>query len=296
MTRYAILEAPSVLGLFPAGVQDLPEALLRAGLAAALGARHAGRVEAPEWRPERDPATGLRNAGAIAAYARDLSAALGPMLDAGEVPVVLGGDCSILLGPLLALRRRGGRHGLLFLDGHADSWPPTQEPRGEAASCDLLLATGGGPDLLGTGALVRAADVVLLGRRDVDGDDDGPTPPPPAGVLDLPADAVRAGGAEAAAAMALARLARPGLDGFWVHLDADVLDDAAVPAVDYRMPGGLSLVELGAVLRAAMASGRVLGLHVTILNPRLDTDGRAIAALMPALVRGLAGERRDHRP
>ena len=288
MTRYAILEAPSALGLFPAGVQDLPRALLDAGLADALGARHAGRIEPPAWRPERDPRTGLRNAAAIAGYAAALADALGPPFEAGEVPLVLGGDCSILPGPLLALRRRGGRHGLLFLDGHADSWPPRDEPRGEAASCDLLLATGGGPDLLGMGALVRAEDVALLGRRDVDGDEEGPVPPPPAGVLDLPLEAVRLRGAAEAATEALRRLTRPGLDGLWVNLDADVLDDAAVPAVDYRMPGGLPPAELEAMLRAAVATGAVRGLHVTILNPRLDAEGGAVRTLASVLTGGLA--------
>jgi hypothetical protein len=86
MTRFAIIEAPSVLGLFPAGVQDLPTALLRAGLAQALGARHAGHVEAPPWRPERDPVTGSRNAAAIAAYAAALADVIGPVLEAGEFP------------------------------------------------------------------------------------------------------------------------------------------------------------------------------------------------------------------
>ncbi|KGM32955.1 hypothetical protein, partial [Inquilinus limosus] len=57
--RYAIVEAPSVLGLFPKGVERLPEALLGAGLADRLGARRAGRVEPPAYDPRRDPATGL---------------------------------------------------------------------------------------------------------------------------------------------------------------------------------------------------------------------------------------------
>jgi len=57
------------------------------------------------------------------------------------LPLVLGGDCSILLGTTLALRRRG-RFGLLFIDGHADFYQPEVEPKGEAASMDLAFATG----------------------------------------------------------------------------------------------------------------------------------------------------------
>ena len=60
---------------------------------------------------------------------------------------MLGGDCSILLGNLLALRRRG-RYGLLFVDGHADFYHPEANPNGEAASMDLAFATGRGPEVL----------------------------------------------------------------------------------------------------------------------------------------------------
>ncbi|HZW05706.1 MAG TPA: hypothetical protein VFF65_01175 [Phycisphaerales bacterium] len=58
-----IIEAPSVLGLFPGGVELLPEALLRAGLADRLGARLAGRVEPPVHDPRRDPQTRMLNPG-----------------------------------------------------------------------------------------------------------------------------------------------------------------------------------------------------------------------------------------
>src|SRR5688500_18389330 len=117
--RYAIIEAPSILGLTPGGVEELPAALLGAGLAERLGARKAARIEPPSYDERRDPEHGFRNAAAIARYAIDLAGAIGGVLDAGETPFVLGGDCSILLGSMLALRRRG-RHGLFFADGHTD--------------------------------------------------------------------------------------------------------------------------------------------------------------------------------
>ncbi|RDJ93296.1 arginase family protein, partial [Lacticaseibacillus rhamnosus] len=68
--------------------------------------------------PRRDPETKLLNPKGLADYAVVLADRLEPLLAAGEFPVVLGGDCSILLGCTLANRRRG-RAGLLFLDGHA---------------------------------------------------------------------------------------------------------------------------------------------------------------------------------
>ena len=75
--------------------------------------------------------------------------------------------------------------------------------------------------------------------------------------------------------------------GFWVHLDADVLDDAIMPAVDYRLPDGLRWDELRDVLRAAVASPGAVGLEITIFNPTLDPDGRIGHALVDTLVEGL---------
>lgn len=99
---------------------------------------------------------------------------------------------------------------------------------------------------------------------------------------------VRERGVEQAAGEALAHLEREdGGTGFWIHLDADVLDDAIMPAVDYRLPDGLSWDELSGVLRVAMASPRAVGLEITIFNPTLDRDGLIARGLVDALVAGL---------
>jgi arginase len=288
---FSIVEAPSVLGLFPKGVESLPDALLATGLAERLSARRAGRVEPPPYDPERDPETLLLNLHAIAAYSIALADAVGAVVDRGEFPVVLGGDCSILLGNLLALRRRG-RYGLLFLDGHADFYQPEAEPNGEAASMDLALATGRGPAVVtnieGRCPLVRDEDVVVFGRRDAaDTEEHGSQRIEDTAILMTELAAMRVAGIEAAAKSAVERLSKSELDGVWIHLDADVLDDAVMPAVDYRMPEGLSWDELAAVLRAAISSGRATGINVTIFNPKLDRDGSIARAFIEVLARGL---------
>jgi arginase len=290
-SRYAVIEAPSVLGLFPRGVERLPDALLDAGLADALDARRAGRVEPPPYDPRRDPGTGLLNPTGLRDYAHRLADTTGDALDGDEVPIVLGGDCSILLGNLLALSRRG-RHGLLFLDGHADFYQPEAEPNGEAASMDLALATGRGPsvvtDLDGRGALVRDEDVVVLGRRDAEeAEEAGSQRIEDTAIAIIDLATVRDRGVERAVGDALERVGRPELDGFWVHLDCDVLDDAIMPAVDYRLPGGLSWDELEAILAAAIATGRAVGLELTIFNPALDAGGVIIRTLVGRLGRAL---------
>ncbi len=294
---FAIVEAPSVLGLFPKGVETLPDALLAAGLAERLGARRAGRVEPPPYEPVRDPETLLLNPRGIVEYSVALADAVGAVVRRGEFPVVLGGDCSILLGNLLALRRRG-RYGLLFLDGHADFYQPEAEPNGEAASMDLALATGRGPavvtDIEGRCPLVRDEDVIVFGRRDAaDAEAHGSQRIEDTAITVIDLSTVRQRGAKGSAHDALDQLLRPELDGFWVHVDCDALDDAVMPAVDYRLRGGLSWSELETLIKVALDSGLAVGLEVTIFNPTLDSDGAIARALVACLARALG---RDIRP
>jgi arginase len=294
MPRFAVIEAPSILGLRPTGVERLPEVLLQAGLIDRLGARHAGRV-VPDaaYDVERDTTTLTLNANGIASYSRRLADAVGELIDGGEFPVVLGGDCSILLGNLLALRRRG-RYGLLFIDGHADFYNPEANPNGEAASMDLALATGRGPEVLtnieGRAPLVRDEDVVAFGYRDWEEQAAYGSQPLPAALQALDLRRIRSGGVDAAGREAVRHLTRSGGPdrGFWVHVDADVLDDTIMPAVDYRLPGGLSWLELTTALRIGIESRRMVGLEVTIYNPMLDPDRTAARGLAKVIGDALA--------
>jgi arginase len=293
MMRFAILEAPSVLGLTPGGVEGLPDALLAAGLASRLAARRAGRVEPRQpYSSEIDPETRMLNPHAIAEYSRQLADAVGSVLDRAEFPVVLGGDCSILLGDMLALRRRG-RYGLLFIDGHADFYDVDANPNGQAASMDLALATGRGPHAVtsieGRRPLVRDEDVVVFGFRDAEEQANYGSQPLAPGIRAIDLAEARRRGIDASVSDAVGHLTRIGApEKFWIHLDADVLDDAIMPAVDYRIPGGLSWEELGVTLAVAMRSRRVVGLEITIYNPRLDADGRAGRGLAETIGAALA--------
>jgi arginase len=93
-----------------------------------------------------------------------------------------------------------------------------------------------------------------------------------------------------AASAAVRHLERDGVDGFWLHLDANILDPAVMPAVDSPDPGGLGHDELAALLTPLVASPCCVGLDVTVLDPDLDPDGGlaldltdTLAGLAPAL-------------
>jgi arginase len=300
MPRYVILEAPSALGHVPEhrGVERAPAVLLEAGLADGLAARRADAVTAYGYSAERDPQTKIMNPRALGDYSRSLADAVSAAVDAGEFPVVLGGDCSILLGSMLALRRRG-RYGLLYIDGDADFYQPEANPlRGAASASDLAFATGRGPDIVanieGRGPLVRDDDVVVFACRDAADRERRGCQPLPAGLLVVDRDQIRRLGAVAAAREAVQYLTRAGgsEDGFWIHLDADVFDETIMQAVDDPRPDGLAWDEVASALGIAVASGRAVGVQVAIYNPDFDADGlngRGLAATLREALAGFAG-------
>jgi arginase len=287
MPKFAIIDAPSNLGLRALGVEKLPAALKDGGLLDGLNAQVTGAIEIPAHDLIRDSETSVLHQNGVAIVAQRLADKVGKVLDDGFFPLVSGGDCSIELGNMLALRRRG-RYGLFFLDGHADFYSPESEETGEVASMDLAIVTGRGPESLtnidGLKPYVRDEDVALFGFRDIDIYLEDSSP-------DVRATAIHCYDMKTIRQLGLTEavsdaLAHP--NQFWIHLDADVLDDADMPAVDYRLPNpGLRLAELSEVLRLLLASGRAVGLSITILNPLLDPDSSITRAFVAALLDGL---------
>jgi arginase len=134
--------------------------------------------------------------------------------------------------------------------------------------------------------------VVAFGFRDGDEQRQYGSQPLPPQLLALDLSEVRRLGIERAAQRAVDHLTAPDRPtrGFFIHLDADVVSDDLMSAVDYRIPDGLSWDELRTVLEVALGSGRAVGIEVTIYNPALDASGasgRELAGtLMKALCRG----------
>ncbi|MEU8247378.1 arginase family protein [Nonomuraea sp. NPDC048916] len=286
--RPALLDAPSNLGLRPPaegvvpGCYKAPWALRDAGLLERIGASDAGAVVPPRYVATWEPGDGVRNGQAIARYARRLAERLAEIRDAGRFPVVLGGDCSILLGPALALRR-AGRYGLAYLDAHSDFRHLGNSPHvGSAAGEDLALATGRGDgyltDIDGLRPYVRDEDVIVLGVRDEED------------LRDFSHTGIayvtdpRIGGLEAARKV----LVRDDLDGFWIHVDADVLDPSVLAAVDSPTPDGLDAAGLVSLLRGLLDLPGAAGLQITIFDPDLDEDGSQAAVLVDILAETLA--------
>ncbi|GAA4592344.1 arginase [Actinoplanes octamycinicus] len=299
MRRIAVLDAPSNLGLRPPtatsvpGCAKAPGALRDHGLLTRLGARDAGCLTPPRYDPgDWRPGDGVAHAPEIAAYSRALADRIGAIIDGGEFPVILGGDCSILIGSGLAMHRLGeavgGRIGLVFVDGHSDfRHPGNASYVGAAAGEDLALVTGRGQaDLAAIESrrpYFRDVDVVVLGIR---AQDEYRLDLQAAGIVTRPVPMLRAEGAARSAQWARDQLVD--CAGYWVHVDVDVLDPAVMPAVDAPDPGGIAFPELELLLTGLVESPHCLGVEITVFDPDYDPDGRYAGEITSAVVSGLA--------
>jgi len=133
--------------------------------------------------------------------------------------------------------------------------------------------------------LIREADVAVLGYRDdiagygpLSNDKTRPN------MLWLPLSEVRTKGARRAASTVLSQFSLSPVEGFWIHLDADVLDDKVMPAVDSRQSGGMTYSEPGDVLSELIQASSAIGMEITILDPDLDQNGSVIERFVTFIV------------
>jgi arginase len=294
-----LIAAPSSLGLRPEAdgsepaTWRAPAVLLAAGMAAALRAVDVVELPKPSYAVEAQPNTRVRNGLTMREHALTLGDAVEGALAASHFPIVLGGDCSVLLGCLLGARR-GGRCGLIHVDGHTDFFHPgnydTATRLGSAAGMDLALATGRGEPLLTHwpevgSPLVADEDVIQIGDREAEVDGHGQLPP---SIERLTVQEVLRVGIGAAVNRAAGRIRRRGLTRSWLHVDLDVLDAKVMPAVDSPGSPGLDFDQLARLVSGLVRSARVVGLDVTIYDPQLDPHGTYPAAIVDCLAAGLA--------
>jgi len=279
------------------GTELAPAAVRERDLAGRLGARDAGDL-APRIRgDERDAATGVVGIDGVLAVTEAVRAAVGDAVAVGARPLLIGGCCTLVPGALAGLRDAGAAAGIANVDGHVDVYDGVSSPTGEAADMPVGVALGREPArwvAAAGGPSVRPGQVVALGARDPEeAEDIAALLAGDLAALDvLGPEALRAEGLAAAGERTAARLGR-----FWIHLDVDVLDEAAMPATDYLMPGGLDWDELAALLGPLAAAAGLAGLSLGCLNPEKDPDGAATDRTCDLLAEalGLSGSSRGTR-
>ena len=286
-TGWVLVGAPLDCSGTGRGEARAPEVLRDAGLAQRTGARDAGDVDATVDDPNRDARTGVIGFEQIRRASSEIDSAVAAVLDEGEKPLVVGGDCTVLVGALAAAKERLGRVGLAFVDGHLDYFGGETSPSGEAADMDLAFVTGYGPeglvDLAGPPPIAEPGDVVVMGHRADPEEGD----PREADLVDervqlVEAPAIKRGDPERLGRYVAERLeAQAGR--FWLHFDVDVFDQEEMPAVTYPLPDGLGWEHAEALLRPLVGSRRLVGLSVADFVPDKDPDGRYARHLVDLL-------------
>jgi len=247
-------------------------------------AEDAGDLDVRIRGDARDAATGVVAFDDVRVMTSSVIEAVSSLIGLGRVPFVMGGCCSLVPAALAGAQRSLGDVGLVYLDGHLDLYDGDTSPTGEAADMPISVVLGRGPTgwVDAVGATTDPHRVWLVGPRDLDEalTYGHPHPDDIPGLTWIDAVAIRARGASTVGA-SVAQQAAAG-DGFWTHLDVDVLDERAFPATDYLMPGGLEMGELTDLLRPLLTSPGCVGASVGCFNPDKDPDGTDGAALADA--------------
>ena len=232
-----------------------------------------GDVEIPGFDGKRDVETQILNLPTWLTVSKRV-AEMVATLNQNTFAVVLGGDCSILLGIFggFAVQRR--RIGLVMLDGHTDYREPATSKTGEPADLELTVITGRGPkqvtEFFGKYPLVSEEDVTLFGYREPD---------------EIENSKIRRFDRAKMARIGIRDAVKLGLAGFekgmpiWLHFDVDVLDPSVMP-VCYPEPNGLSIDEVTQFLEMVFETGRIIGLSLGCYHPTLDKTGGGHNPLM----------------
>ena len=290
-----LISAPSVLGLKPNGTELLSQTLLNGGLAEKLQVQHAV-IQVPvlnaSYSTQRHPVTNCINTPALLDFSAILGKTIQQVISQHCFAFTLGGDCSILLGIMPALKANG-TYSLVFMDAHADFYEPEKSLTGETADMDLALITGRGPEMLTNiyqlRPYVKDEHVLHIGQRDWEETQHyGSQDIRQTGIRCFNLAHIRQQGMDRVVTNVLQELNNMHTDGCWIHFDTDVLSDEINPAVDYRIPGGLSFNEAGQLIRGVLSTGKAVGISVTIFNPLLDKDSTIAQQIITMLAKAFS--------
>ncbi|HKD79682.1 MAG TPA: arginase [Candidatus Angelobacter sp.] len=285
--RIRILGVPLDLGQARRGVDMGPSAVRVAGLEARLEAighvvEDGGNIAVaiPEQKKEGDPrAKYLKE---ITATCTKHAETVMKTLEAGKVPLVLGGDHSVAAGTVAGVaefyrqqRRQDQKVGLIWIDAHADINTPETSPSGNVHGMPLAAIMGLGPpelaDIYGFKPKVHAENCVLIGVRDVDAREKENIKE--TGIEVYTMRDIDERGMRTVIEEAL-RVAGRGTAGYHVSLDMDWIDPEDAPGVGTPVRGGASYREAHLAMEIIADHGRMTSFEIVEVNPVIDEHNR----------------------
>ncbi len=265
------------------GVANAPVALRNAGLVKTIRCFHEvhdeGDIIPIKPIKKRDTRSGIIAYSSLVSMIRDVSTSVNHALLENRFPLVIGGDCPVLLGCLAAaVKVHHHNIGLFFIDGHEDAYPPHLSPTGEAADMELGFALGLNVphrirDVIGSVPLIQYSKVCLFGTRDSKDLKNLNVPSLVGKIQSYDDTIIRKSNITTLTSKALKRLGSD-CNSIWLHIDLDVLSTRSFSAQDYPQSGGLNWIQLEKLCKSILSSCNVVGCDVTIYNPDLDPNNR----------------------
>jgi len=300
MTELTLIGAPTDVGASVLGASMGPDALRIAGIARALqglglAVQDLGNLSGP-GNPQAAPQGGFRHLVEVTRWNEAVFAATLSALQAGRLPLLMGGDHCLAIGSISAVARHCRAHArrlkVLWFDAHADANTPASSPSGNLHGMPVACLCGDGPEALtglarmpGGGPALHPAQIRQIGIRSVDAGEKRFVHEQGLEVFDMRyIDEV---GMRQTMQQALA-----GLDAhthLHVSFDVDFLDPDIAPGVGTTVPGGPTYREAQLCMEMIADSGRLASLDIVELNPALDVRNRT-AVLAVDLVESLFGK------
>lgn len=303
MTEVTLIGVPMDAGQRRAGCVMGPAAYRVAGIGAAIAELghqviDQGDLTLPPLAPAPCPNPVVQSLAQVVAWAQVTRDAVVKALQAGSLPIILGGDHALALGSVAGAAKFAHNAGrplfLLWLDAHSDFHTPLTTTSGNLHGTPVAYAAGrSGFDAFGPfPAVIPAERICLYGIRSVD-------PAEHAALLThaIAINDMRVLDERGVVAPLREFLGAVKEAGGMVHLslDVDFLDPSLAPAVGTTVPGGATFREAHLVMELLHESGLVTSLDLVELNPFLDERGKT-ANLMVDLVGSLMGRKVFDRP
>jgi arginase len=297
MPALTLIGAPTDVGASVLGACMGPDALRIAGIARALrergfAVRDIGNLAGP-GNPQDAPSEGFRHLAEVVAWNQAVFAATHAALEAGELPLLMGGDHCLAIGSISAVARhcraRGKRLKVLWFDAHADANTPDTTPSGNLHGMPVACLLGQGPQVLtqlaGSGPALHAGEIAQVGVRSVDPNEKRFVGEHGIEVFDM--RTIDELGMRAVMQAALKDVDRD--THLHVSFDMDCLDPSVAPGVGTAVRGGPTYRETQLCMEMLADSGALGSADLVELNPALDVRNQT-AELAVDLLESLFGK------
>ena len=275
-----IIGVPIDLGADRRGVDMGPSAIRYAHLQPKLeslgySVNDEGNVEVPIAEKCSITNPKLKYIDCIIPMSRRVSGAVSTSMQAGNFPLVLGGDHSLSIGSVRGAAR-GRKIGVIWVDAHGDFNNAETTPSGHIHGMSLAILAG-----LGDKSLVQLWDepvpvidpkkIAVIGARDLDEGEKANLQN--AGAMVMSMEQIDRYGMVNAVEKAIERVSRD-VDGIYLSLDLDALDPEHAPGVGTPVPAGLNQREAHLACEMIAETGKLIGMDLVEVNPILDLQNR----------------------